>query len=104
MDCDTAGPRVFTQIGSGAWDDNASGTWWTTLHTWTEGGNLVTRVVEPVESPLAQALAPDGRLLSRADIMAQGGAMDWACEVAYQISVEHEEVFSFILSKSDANF
>lgn len=103
MDCRTTGPHVFTQLGSGAWDGEAPETWWTTIHTWIETGNLVTRVVDPVESPFTQALAPAGRLLSRADLKLQNGAMDWACEVAYDISVEHDQISSFILSKSGAS-
>lgn len=103
MDCRTTGPHVFMQLGSGAWEGEAPETWWTTVHTWIESGNLVTRVVDPVESPLAQALAPAGRLLSRADVQSQNRAMDWASEVAYDISVEHDQIASFILSKSGAN-
>ena len=103
MDCYTTGPHVFTQVGSGAWDGEAPETWWTTVHTWIESGNLITRVVDPVESPLVQALAPTGRLLSRADVESRSGALDWACEVAYDISVEHDQISSFILSKSGAS-
>ena len=103
MDCGTVGPQVFMQLGSGAWDGEAPETWWTTLHTWIESGNLSTQVVDPIESPLVQALAPNGRLLSRADVESQGGALDWACEVAYEICVEHDQISSFILSKFGAS-
>lgn len=103
LDCGTVGPQVFTQLGSGAWDGEAAETWWTTLHTWIESGNLSTQVVDPIESPLVQALAPNGRLLSRADVESQGGALDWACEVAYEICVEHDQISLFILSKSGAS-
>ncbi len=101
LDCQALGPHVFTQLGSGAWDGKSPGTWWTTLHTWIDDSNLVTRVVDPAESPLARELAPEGLLLSRAEVLAQGGAREWACEVAGEISVHHEAISSFILSRYD---
>lgn len=98
--CQASEPHVWTQIGSGPWDGSDSGTWWVTLLTRVEDGNLATSITEPPDAPFDALVVDSGRMLTRDQVLEQPGAKEWACEVVYGLSVEHQDISSFVLGQA----
>ncbi|APW41771.1 hypothetical protein RS694_03885 [Rhodoferax saidenbachensis] len=72
------------------------------MHTRVQDGNLATSITEPTDAPFSALIAASGRMLTRAQVLEQVGAKEWACEVVYGLTVEHQDISSFVLGQTGA--
>ena len=91
-----SGPHLWLLLGSGAWLKNDSRGCWVTLHTWLADGNVIARIEEPQESPFSDADVFGERRLSRAEVLAQEGALNWAIERRDDLVQLHEPTRNFL--------
>jgi len=71
-------PHLWVLLGTGPWFDDDSRDCWLTVHAWLDDGNILTSIADPSGSPFTDEDACGGRWLSREDVLAQEGALEWA--------------------------
>jgi hypothetical protein len=94
-----SGPHLWLLLGSGPWfQDDARGCW-LTLHSWIASEGVVAKVEEPVRSPFTARHAFEERRLSREEVLAQDGALEWAIERREELLQLHPESSRFLLGE-----
>jgi hypothetical protein len=91
-----SGPHVWLLLGSGAWFKDDSRGCWVTLHTWIVDGKVTGKIEEPRESPFSDADVFGERRLSRAEVLAQEGALDWSIGRRDDLVQTHEPTRNFL--------
>ena len=88
--------HLWVLLGSGPWFAHDSRGCWVTLHTWIAEGKVIGKIGEPHDSPFTDADAFGERRLSRAEVLAQAGALDWAIARRDELVQLHDPTRDFL--------
>jgi len=94
--------HLWLLLGSGSWFAGDERGCWLILDSWINDAELIARIEDSDHSPFKSADIFDERFLTRAEVLAQTGALEWAIERRDDIVREHEETGRFILGESVA--
>ncbi|HSY65959.1 MAG TPA: hypothetical protein VK829_15280 [Terriglobales bacterium] len=97
-----AGTRhLWLLLGSGPWyQDDARGCW-VVLDSWVLSGDLIARVQSYTDSPFRTEHIFGERFLSRDEVLAKAGALDWAIERRDELISLHEQTKTFLLTDAE---
>jgi hypothetical protein len=91
-----SGPHLWLLLGSGPWFKDDLRGCWLNLHTWIAEGKVIGRIEEPEESPFLEGDVFGERRLTRAEVLAQEGALDWAIARRDELVQLHEPTRNFL--------
>jgi hypothetical protein len=100
--CKSGEQHVWTQLGSGPWNEGDSRDCWITLHTWADSENLSTNLAEHSDSPFIVLFETKERTLTREEVFAQPGGKEWAFEVNDALNTKHQAISGFLLGQAGA--
>ena len=96
MEHDTADPHVWLAFRTGSWLEGETRDCWVVAHVWTEEGQVITRVEDAASSPFFSNGEEGHRLLTRDEVAAQPGGIDWVIARRLQFAEHHQETQTFI--------
>ena len=97
-----SGPHVWLQFRNGPWSESDTRDSWTTLHLWMEDGRVLTSIRDPDESPFWHTRSTKFRYLTREEVLAKGGAKEWAIARRLEFVKQHQATSDFLDERSGA--
>jgi len=92
--------HLWLLLGSGPWfADDARGCW-LILDSWIHDAELIARVEDPESSPFESEHIFDERFLTRSEVLARAGALEWAIGRRDELIQLHTQTRRFTLGES----
>jgi hypothetical protein len=89
-------PHVWLSFRTGSWFHDEPRDCWVAAHIWTSEGKEITRVTDAKASPFWRGGSEEFRLLTREEVIAQPGGMDWVIARRLQFVQNHPSTQAFL--------
>lgn len=93
---DAGDPHVWLALRTGSWLDGETRDCWVAAHMWIDDGQVITRVEDAASSPFFSDRDVGHRLLTRDEVAAQPGGVEWVIARRLQFEEHHHETLAFI--------
>ncbi len=96
LDHDGGDPHIWLAFRTGSWFEDEVRDCWIAAHMWIDEGQVITRVEDAASSPFFSKGDGGHRLLTRNEVVAKPGGVEWVIARRMQFEEHHQATQAFI--------